>query len=290
MAAKNTESAKPEAVETVETVEVVTPSENASIAVPVEPAKFAKNEDEFASPEFVDPNGKMPRIQALRGEHNMEHCGYFVPFKDMAMAGWQNFDESQLIAYTFQSGDEEQGILIREPRMIVCPKSPLLAWDRKASEEQEELVLIGEYQRKYKADENIGTMQIYLVFLLNPDNTPMHKVPLVYKAKGANQASFSEQWQQLCMEVNLCHAITNNVVPKPKNNLFNSLCVFQFQVKRDLVGKKKKGHCCHVVSHTKPTIDNWREFFLGYDTKFKTHVWDALEPQTLIRPALPAAE
>jgi hypothetical protein len=89
--------------------------------------------DEFASPEFVDPNGKMPRIQALRGEHNLDHCGYFIPFKDIALAGWQNLDESQVITYTFQSGDEEQGLLFKEPRMIVCPKTSLLAWDRKAS-------------------------------------------------------------------------------------------------------------------------------------------------------------
>jgi Family of unknown function (DUF5895) len=245
--------------------------------------------DEFASPEFVDPNGKMPRIQALRGEHNLDHCGYFIPLKNVALAGWQNLDESQVITYTFQSGDEEQGLLFKEPRMIVCPKTPLLAWDRKASEEEEQTVLIGEYVRKYRADENISTMQWYLVFLLNQDNTPMHQLPLVYKAKGANQASFSEQWQQLCMEINLCHAITHNLTPKPKNHLFNSLCVFQPQIKRELVGKKKKGHCCYIASHTKPNLDNWRDFFLGY-SDFKPKVWEALEPQNLIRPALPAAQ
>ncbi|MEG3920728.1 DUF5895 domain-containing protein [Microcoleus sp. T3_A4] len=34
--------------------------------------------DEFASPDFVDPEARLPRIQAVRGESNLEHCGYFV--------------------------------------------------------------------------------------------------------------------------------------------------------------------------------------------------------------------
>ncbi|MEG4165930.1 DUF5895 domain-containing protein, partial [Microcoleus sp. S36b_B5] len=80
--------------------------------------------DEFASPDFVDPDARLPRIQALRGESNLEHCGYFITVDQMAQAGWQDFDESQLIKYTFNSSQTEQGILIKKPRMIVCPKTP----------------------------------------------------------------------------------------------------------------------------------------------------------------------
>jgi hypothetical protein len=40
--------------------------------------------DEFASPDFVDPEARLPRIQAVRGESNLEHCGYFITVDNMA--------------------------------------------------------------------------------------------------------------------------------------------------------------------------------------------------------------
>ena len=78
--------------------------------------------DEFASPDFVDPDARLPRIQAVRGESNLEHCGYFITADNLAQAGWLDLDESQLIEYTFNSGEVEQGILIRKPPDDCMPK------------------------------------------------------------------------------------------------------------------------------------------------------------------------
>ncbi|MCT7953627.1 DUF5895 domain-containing protein [Ancylothrix sp. C2] len=39
--------------------------------------------NEFCSPAFIDPNGRLPRIQAVRGE-DPKQFGYFVPFSEMA--------------------------------------------------------------------------------------------------------------------------------------------------------------------------------------------------------------
>jgi hypothetical protein len=49
-------------------------------------------------------------------------------------AGWADFDESQIVQYTFQSGEVEKGLLLQAPRMLVCPKSPL-ARSRPATDE-----------------------------------------------------------------------------------------------------------------------------------------------------------
>ena len=54
--------------------------------------------DEFCSPDFIDPNGRLPRIQAVRGE-DPKQFGYFVPLGEMAKAGWADFDESQITEY-----------------------------------------------------------------------------------------------------------------------------------------------------------------------------------------------
>lgn len=254
----------------------VTPTipEPSSVPLTEEPMQ----RDEFASPEFVDPEARLPRIQAVRGESNLEHCGYFITADQMAQAGWLDFDESQLIEYTFNSGKTEQGILIRKPRMIVCPKTPVLAFDRDESEKNQQIVILGLYDRLAKENERVSNIQLFQVFLLNSNNQPLHSIPLSYKAKGANQASFSQHWQEFCTQITACHAIENRIAAKPKNAAFKSLCVFEFEVQRQTVGEKKKSPCCYVTSHTKPTLETWKQHFLGYDQQTKEWTWEALEP------------
>ncbi len=244
--------------------------------------------DEFASPDFVDPEARLPRIQAVRGESNLEHCGYFVTADNMAQAGWLDFDESQLIEYTFNSGKTEQGVLIRKPRMLVCPKTPVLAFDRDESERLQQTVILGLYDRTCKENERISNIQLFQVFLVNAQNQPLHSIPLSYKAKGANQVSFSKHWQLFCTQVTACHALENRIAAKPKNAAFKSLCVFEFELERKIVGDKKKSPCCYVSSHTKPTLETWKQHFLGYDQATKKWTWEALEPERpLTIPALP---
>lgn len=269
-------------------VDVQSDADVQSEAMPIPEIVEANIErDEFASPEFVDPDARLPRIQAVRGESNLEHCGYFVTADQMAQAGWLDFDESQLIEYTFNSGETEQGILIRKPRMIVCPKTPVLAFDRDESEKLQQTVIIGLYDRTAKENERISNIQVFQVFLVNSDNQPLHSIPLSYKAKGANQASFSKHWQQFCTEITACHALENGIAAKPKNAAFKSLCVFEFEVERQIVGEKKKSPCCYVSSHTKPTLETWKQHFLGYDQSTKKWTWEALEPERpLTIPAL----
>jgi hypothetical protein len=114
--------------------------------------------------------------------------------------------------------------------------------------------------------------------LLDANNQPLHTVPLSYLAKGSNQASFSVEWQKLVDEITACHAIASGIAARPKNALFKSLCVFAFTVARELVGKKQKSPACRVVSHELPTMENWRDYFVGYDATLKTQVWDGLQP------------
>ena len=236
--------------------------------------------DEFASVEFLDPNARLPRIQALRGT-NPKLCGYFIPINELAKAGWLEFGtiSDQLTEYTFESsGETEQGLLLQNPRMLVCPRTPLLGFDRAASMEAEQLTILGHWKRDYKEDDNVGNCQMYEVILLNEHNQPLHTVPLSYVAKGANQATFSQEWQKLVQEVTNCHALVNGIAARPKDARFNALCVFEFSVGRELVGKKQKSFACRVVSHNVPTLENWTNFFVGYDLALKKQVWEGLQP------------
>jgi Family of unknown function (DUF5895) len=237
--------------------------------------------DRFAAPEYVNPNARLPRIQALRGENGASECGYFITEAEMAKAGWGQVDESEMIVYEYNSGGKERGLLIQSPRMLVVPRSPLFAFDRQVSRQEERLVVAGQYSKQLYSDrEKFGTAQCYEVLLLDADNQPLHEIGLAYVAKGANQASFSSHWQQLVTQVTKCHAIANSIPARAKDARFNSLCVFQFTVKRELAGAGAKSPACKVHSHVEPTQASWEQFFVGRQDDIADRFLNLLAPTT----------
>jgi Family of unknown function (DUF5895) len=220
--------------------------------------------DQFASTDYNDPAAQLPKIQALRGEKGDVDCGYFVTEAEMQKAGWKSFAAKDLTTYSYNSGGQEQGLLLKTPRMLVVQRSPLFAFDRKASVQEKRMIVSGAYSRQaHKEREKYGLGQYYEVLLLDENNEPLHESPLGYLAKGANQSSFSSQWQQLVGEVTRHHAQANQIPARPKNSMFTCLCVFQFSVKRELAGSSMKSYACKVDGHVSPTAANWERFFLG---------------------------
>ncbi len=237
--------------------------------------------DRFAAPEYVNPSARLPRIQALRGENGPTECGYFITETEMAKAGWGNVKEEDLIVYEYNSGGKERGLLIQSPRMLVVPRSPLFAFDRQLSRQEERLIVAGKYTKQLYSDRaKYGTAQCYEVLLLDEQNHPLHEIGLAYIAKGANQASFSFHWQQLVNEVTKCHAIANGIPARAKDVRFNSLCVFQFTVKRELAGNNAKSPACKVHSHVEPNQSNWEQFFLGRQDDIADRFLNLLAPTT----------
>ena len=246
--------------------------------------------DIFTSEEFIDRNASLPTVIVLNDQHNY---GYFIPVSTMARCGWINFDEKQLVSHTFRSGAEEQGILLRNPRMLVCPKTDLYQYDLKASEEQQTKVIVGLYNAELKNDLNIKTERLYLVFFLDENNQPLHTTPLKYAARGVNGATFELERRVFKAEIEACHAITNQVPAKPRNDLFHALSVFCFTTKAELAGDRQKAWVCRVVGHEKPTTENWKSYFVGFSS-LKEYAWSALEPgqkiDILSSPALAGGE
>jgi hypothetical protein len=241
----------------------------------------AEAKDRFAAPEYINSNARLPRIQALRGENGASECGYFITETEMAKAGWGQVDESELTVYEYNSGGRERGLLIQSPRMLVVPRSPLFAFDRQISRQEERLVVAGQYNKQLYSDRaKYGTAQCYEIVLLDDRNQPLHEIGLAYIAKGANQASFSFHWQQLIMQVTKCHAIANSIPARAKDVRFNSLCVFQFTVKRELAGNNAKSPACKVHSHVEPTQANWEQFFLGRQDDIADRFLNLLAPTT----------
>jgi Family of unknown function (DUF5895) len=232
--------------------------------------------DRFASPEYCNPNAKLPYIQSLRGENPVE-CGFFVSLDQMAKASWVNVPET-LDTYTFSSGAVEQGSILRQPRMLVVPKSGLMAARTvKGENGNSELELLGKYG-EFKGQAGVTNIQIFEVLLLDCDNNPLHEIPLQYIAKGATQATFSFHYQQFLLEITMCHAQANGISARPKNLEFNALCVFEFEVTRELAGNNSnKAPACKVASHSKPTMDNWTNFFVGRNDELADRVLQLLD-------------
>ena len=56
-----------------------------------------------------------------------------------------------------------------------------------------------------------------------------------------------------------------------------ALSVLAVRVAPVLKGEKKKSWVCSVESHGVPTIDNWRQFFVGYQPDLKERILSEFE-------------
>jgi hypothetical protein len=235
--------------------------------------------DMFASDEYVDPNARLPRIQALRGENGADECGYFIKEDDLANSGWLNFNEGDLIIYEYNSGGKERGLLIKKPRMLVKQYSPMFTIDKLASKEAEKQVVIGKYDKNIHSDRQLFQPAVaYEVLLLGADNKPLHEIPFAYIAKGANLGTFATKWEECVKLITSLHAKANVIPAKAKDTRFKSMCVFEFTVKRELAGTAAKSPSCKVDDFTHPTMDNWSDYFLGRNKEIATKLLSILAP------------
>jgi Family of unknown function (DUF5895) len=221
-----------------------------------------------------------PYAQALRGE-NPAQCGYFVPLSQAEKAGWKNLEGTEMTEYAYNSGQTEVGILLQQPRMILTPICQLGAFDRQASQTEETLVVLGEWDRaKHSNDPNAGNFQIFLVMFMDANKQPLHDIPLRLFAKGSHQATLSIEWQKFCTSVARCQAEANKTLFRPKNEVFNALCIFQPIIIRKSVGDKVKSPACYIDGYVHPTVLNWQSFFMGTDERLADAIIDILNPRS----------
>ena len=244
--------------------------------------------NKYLSRQYAATDFSFPYVQGLRGEDPKQY-GYFVPVSQASKAGWRDLDSDKLTEYAYNTGKTEVGILLQQPRMSITPVCQLGMFDRKASLEDETLVVIGKWDRQHRGDENIGNFQIYLVMFFDEQKQPLHDIPLKLVAKGAQQATLSERWQQFCVAVARCQAQAHQVFFSPRNEVFNALCLFQPHLIRKSVGEKTKSPALYVDGYIEPTVDNWQDFFLGTDANLTDMVVGLMNPRPRLLLAEPTA-
>ncbi len=221
-----------------------------------------------------------PYAQALRGENPAQY-GYFVPLSQAEKAGWKNLEGTEMTEYAYNSGQTEVGILLQKPRMILTPICQLGAFDRQASQTEQTLVVLGEWDRaKHSKDPNAGNFQIFLVMFMDANKQPLQDIPLRLFAKGSHQATLSIEWQKFCTSVARCQAEANQTLFRPKNEVFNALCLFAPIIVRKSVGDKVKSPACYIDGYVHPTVLNWQDFYMGTDERLADAIIDILNPRS----------
>jgi Family of unknown function (DUF5895) len=242
----------------------------------------------YLTKEFAATDLSFPYMQGLRGE-DPRQCGFFVPLSQAYKAGWKNLENIEMTEYTYNSGQTEVGILLQKPRMILTPICQLGVFDRKASQDEETLVVLGEWDNKYRNDDNVGNFQIYLVMFFNENKQPLHDVPLKLVAKGAHQATLSIEWQKFCTDVSRCQASASKVRFTPRGAKYNALCLFQPIITRRAAGGKIKSQACCIDGYVKPTTATWEDFFIGTDEELGDMAIELLNPRPRLLLALPSS-
>lgn len=237
----------------------------------------ANTNNKYLSNDYAATDFSFPYCQALRGE-DPKQCGYFVPLSEAEKAGWRDLDPTKLTEYAHNSGQTNVGILLKQPHMALTPICQLGMFDRKASQDEENLVVIGKWDRQQK-NENVGNFQIYLVMFFDEQKQPLHDIPLKLVAKGAHQATLSTEWQKFCVSVARCQARANNTNFRPRNEAFNALCLFQPHIIRKVVGEKNKSPACYIDGYVTPTVENWEDFFLGTNEEIADMVVGIMNPR-----------
>lgn len=242
--------------------------------------------NKYLTQEYNSTDFNFPYVQAVRGEVDSNHCGLFIPISQINKCGWKEVDPAMTIEYTYNNGSIETGIMLTKPRMAIAAISKLGTFDRAATQQEQNLVIVGEWKREHKEDNNLGNFQIYLVMLLDENNQTLHDIPLKLVAKGAFQASLSENWQQFCTHMARLKAKARKAPFRPQNEIFNSLCVFCPIFKRQMVGGKTKSPACYVNGYVEPNTENWLSFFVGADEVIADQIVEIMNPQPrLLLPA-----
>jgi hypothetical protein len=235
--------------------------------------------------DYIATDISYPYVQAVRGETDPKHCGYFIPASQLELAGWRGTPTT--IAYTYNSGESETGLLLTAPRMVIATASPLGTFNRQETLKEKSLVIVGEWDKSHKQNPNYGNFQIYLILFLNEQNRPLHEIPFRLTAKGAHQGTLSQQWQKSCRDVMRHLAAATGKTYRPPNEKLMSLFVFQPIFQRRPVGKIQKSPACCVDDYVKPTPANWMEFFLGVQDDLAELAIAMLSPQPLKNLCLP---
>lgn len=228
-------------------------------------------DNEFLSSEFDEEITLFPYAQVIN-EKRKSDCGFFITVDNMSAADWILATDQQYHTATWGNGEETQGLLIQNPRLIILLQSPLLMFERSTG------LNLGAYESNYYR-RNKSTVVLktkYLVYFVDEQNQPRHTIPMQLTMKGAAGASFGEHLIQFRLELEKAFALAHKKAVQRKNSRFHVMGVFCIQTEPQLRGDEQKAWVCATSGHEQPTQENWLNYFVGF-TDLKERLFTEME-------------
>jgi hypothetical protein len=241
--------------------------------------------DEFDAAEYEEGRESLPYLQMLN-HPDATQAGFFITAENMEAAFFVPNEDWSLHTTTFQSGESAEGYRSLVARLLILRKSKLLMYHRDRGE------YVSDYQ-KSTYDRAIHVLkQRYLVYLISKDKQLMHDTPLMLTTKGAFCGSFGETVRNFHSEMSKAYGAATGA-KRPRGDKFMALSVLAVRVQPELKGKEKKSWVCSVTSYGKPTAENWKSYFVGYDAEIKERILQDFDAwadfgKALIQPPTPS--
>jgi hypothetical protein len=237
---------------------------NGHKSVNTESLSVERDRDEFDSAAFEEHRESLPYLQMLNHQDPTQ-SGFFITLENAEAAHFTPTEEWIEHLAVFQNGETVEGYRALTARFLILRKSKLLMFDRENGE------FIGDYQKSWYDRATMILKTRYLTFLIDKDKRLLHESPLLFTTKGSFCGSFGETLKQFHSEMSKAYGAANNA-KKPRGDCFIALSVLAVRVIPVLKGDRKKSWVCSVESHGIPTIENWRQFFVGYQPDLKERI------------------
>jgi Family of unknown function (DUF5895) len=251
------------------TATVTQAQHNGHKPVKTERLSIERDRDEFDSAAFEEQRESLPYLQMLNHQDPTQ-SGFFMTLENAEAVHFTPTEEWTEHLAVFQNGQTAEGYRSLTARFLILRKSKLLMFDRENGE------FIGDYQKSRYDRATMVLKTRYLTFLVDKDKRLLHQSPLLFTTKGSFCGSFGETLQQFHSEMSKAYGAATHA-KKPRGDRFMTLSVLAVRVTPVLKGDRKKSWVCSVESHGVPTIENWRQFFVGYQPDLKERILATFE-------------
>ena len=224
-------------------------------------------ENEFLSPEFNGETTSLPFAQIVN-EKRKSDCGFFVTVDNLMAADWLLPAEQEYHTATWGNGEESEGLIIQNPRLLILAQSPLFMVERGTG------LNLGVYDASFyrRLKSEVVLKAKYLIYFVDEQNQLRHNMPMQISLKGAAGASFGEHARKFRLELEKSFAVAHRQPVRSKNARFHAMGVLCIQTEPQQRGEEQKAWVCTTISHEAPTQSNWLKYFVGF-TPLKSRLW-----------------
>lgn len=226
--------------------------------------------DEFDTPEFEGEHETLPYLQMLNHQ-SAERSGFFITQENAEAVSFADPTGEWLShTNTFASGTSVEGYRSLTARFLILRKTPVLMFDR----EEESFISVFNPQC-YNRDTMLLKTR-HLIYMVNKQKQLLHETPLMLTTKATFCSSFGDSYRSFRREMNQAYMQATGA-KKARGERFFALSVFAVQVQPELKGKKLKSWVCSIAHYGQPTVQNWKNFFVGYNAELKDKLLSEFE-------------